>query len=271
MAPVVRGGCRLGSIVACDKLGGGFAMSNAPIRVDNLSVSYGAAPAIREVTGAFEPGSLTAIAGPNGAGKSTLLKALMGEIVATGSVDLGVLRAPDIGYLPQASAIDRSFPITVADVVCLGAWKHIGVFGGLSTKGTNSMRLALQDVGLAGMENRQISALSVGQFQRVLFARLLVQDARVIVLDEPFTAVDSRTVHDLTQIILRWKQDGRTVIAVLHDFDQIRSTFPQTLLLSHKVVAWGSTEDVLTEKNLSKARALAEGWEVSTDQERRVA
>ncbi|MBK5003804.1 metal ABC transporter ATP-binding protein [Pseudomonas sp. S60] len=246
-------------------------MNSAAIRVDKLSVSYGAAPAIREVTGVFEPGSLTAIAGPNGAGKSTLLKALMGEIATTGSVDLGVVQAPDIGYLPQASAIDRSFPITVADAVCLGAWKHIGVFGGLSMKGTAVMRQALQDVGLAGMESRPISDLSVGQFQRVLFARLLVQDARVIVLDEPFTAVDSRTIHDLTQLILRWKQDGRTVIAVLHDFDQIRSTFPQTLLLSHRVVAWGSTEDVLTESNLSKARALAECWDVSTDQERRVA
>lgn len=247
-------------------LGGVFAMSSVAICVDDLSVSYGSTPAIRGVSGAFEHGSLTAIAGPNGAGKSTFLKALMGEVSATGTIDRGALKARDIGYLPQASSIDRSFPITVADVVCLGAWKHMGFFGGVSSKATIAMRQALQDVGLVGMGDRHINALSVGQFQRVLFARLLVQDAKVLVLDEPFTAVDSRTVHDLTQIILKWKQEGRTVIAVLHDFDQIRATFPRTLLLSHTVIGWGSTKDVLTDKNLNRARALAEQWGESTDQ-----
>ena len=124
---------------------------------------------------------------------------------------------------------------------------------------------------LSNPDTLPTDALTVGQCQHDLFVRLLFQAARVIVLDEPFTAVDSHTIHCLPQLILRWNHDVRTVIAVLHDFDQIKSTFPQTLLLSHRVVAWGSTEEVLTENNLSKARALAEGGEVSTDKERRVA
>lgn len=260
LVPNDRCGNRSDSTVALHPLGGVFTMNSEAIRIDDLSVSYGANLAIHQISGAFERGSLTAIAGPNGAGKSTLLKALMGEIATTGSIDRGALQTRDIGYLPQASSIDRSFPITVADVVCFGAWKHMGVFGGISATATDAMHRALLDVGLPGMKNRQISELSVGQFQRVLFARLLVQDAKVIVLDEPFTAVDSRTVYDLTQIILKWKEEGRTVIAVLHDFEQIRLTFPKTLLLSHTVVGWGRTEDVLTEKNLNTARVLAEEW-----------
>lgn len=239
-------------------------MKGAAISLHDLSVHYGDSPALVGVTGRFEPGSLTAIAGPNGAGKSTLLKAFMGEVGASGRVELGGVRRADIGYLPQASAIDRSFPISVADVVCLGAWKRMGVLGGLSASMIEAVHRALHEVGLAGMQGRPIGALSVGQFQRVLFARLLVQDAQVIVLDEPFTALDSRTVDDLTQVIETWHRAGRTVIAVLHDLEQIHALFPQTLLLAHRVVAWGPTRQVLTAQNLNEARALAQDWSACT-------
>ncbi|WP_245686181.1 metal ABC transporter ATP-binding protein [Terasakiispira papahanaumokuakeensis] len=232
------------------------------ITLDNVTVTYNRHPAVHHVSGCFEPGSLTAIAGSNGAGKSTLLKAMMGELSSVeGTIDRGDLLVRDFGYLPQAADIDRHFPLSVADTVMLGAWREVGAFGGATRAVVDRARQALVAVGLAGFEKRDIGSLSVGQFQRVLFARLLLQDAKVIILDEPFTAIDARTTHDLLAIIRRWHQEARTVIAVLHDFDQVRAYFPQTLLLARKVIGWGPTEEVLTKENLLHAKAMTEDWD----------
>ena len=115
-------------------------------------------------------------------------------------------------------------------------------------------------VGLEGFERRHIGSLSAGQFQRVLFARLLLQDAEVIILDEPFTAIDARTTRDLLEIVRTWHHDGRTVIAVLHDLDLVRANFPQTLLLAREAIDWGATEVALSSTNLLRTRAVAENW-----------
>ena len=217
---------------------------------------------MHHLSGAFQPGSLTAVTGPNGAGKSTLLKALMGEIAPhEGTIDLGDMSVRDLGYLPQAAEIDRHFPLSVADTVMLGAWRRIGAFGRVTKAIATRAREALSAVGLDGFESRSIRALSAGQFQRVLFARLLLQDARVIVLDEPFTAIDARTTRDLLEIIVRWHGEGRTVIAVLHDFEQVRAHFPNTLLLARELIAWGPTETALSGRNLLNARSMAEAWD----------
>ena len=215
-------------------------MSFPGIRLENVTVAYDRHPAVHHVSGQFEPGSLTAIVGPNGAGKSTLLKAMMGELARTeGRIDLGGLSPRDFGYLPQAADIDRRFPPSLAE----------------------KARQALTAVGLEGFERRAIGSLSAGQFQRVLFARLLLQDARVIVLDEPFTAIDARTTRDLLEIVRRWHDNGRTVIAVLHDFEQVRAHFPTTLLLARRAIAWGATDEALSPDNLRRARAMAEDWD----------
>lgn len=217
---------------------------------------------MHHVSGCFAPGSLTAVAGPNGSGKSTLLKALMGELpLAEGSIDRGGLPIRDIGYLPQVAEIDRHFPLTVADTVMLGAWRQNGAFTGTTPATALKARQSLAAVGLEGFERRHIGSLSTGEFQRVLFARLLLQDAAVIILDEPFAAIDARTTSDLLQIIRRWHEDGRTVIAVLHDFDRIKAHFPQTLLLARQSVHWGPTDDALSSTNLLRARAMAENWD----------
>lgn len=239
-------------------------MSVAPIQFDNVTLTYDRHPAVHHLSGAFEPGSLTAITGPNGAGKSTLLKALMGELTPVeGQISRSGLSVRELGYLPQAAEIDRQFPITVADAVILGAWRQIGPFGGVKRDIAKRAQQALAAVGLEGFERRAVGALSAGQFQRVLFARLLLQDARVIVLDEPFTAIDARTTRDLLEIVVRWHDEGRTVIAVLHDFDQVRAYFPNTLLLARELIGWGPTAHTLTETNLVRARAMAESWDES--------
>jgi zinc/manganese transport system ATP-binding protein len=232
------------------------------ISFHDLTLGYDRHPAVHHITGEVDRGDLLALVGPNGAGKSTLLKGIIGQLKPlSGSLTLDGLKRSDIAYLPQQIDIDRSFPITVFDAVAMGLWHQIGTWRGLD-RGLNLAVLeALATLGLQDLASRSVGALSGGQFQRVLFARLLLQDAAIILLDEPFRAVDTKTVDDLLRLIRRWHGEGRTVIAALHDLDQVRQHFPKTLLLAREVVAWGPTKQVLTAKNLAKSRQLTEAWD----------
>ena len=237
-------------------------MSRGSIAVSNLTVAYDRRAALRDIDGCFGAGSMTAVVGPNGAGKSTLVKAIVGILrPASGRITRQGLAVRDLAYLPQAAEVDRSFPISVVDTVALGTWRHVGAFKAATRDILARTGEALAGVGLEGFERRHIGSLSAGQFQRVLFARLLLQDAPVIVLDEPFTAIDARTTRDLLDLIGRWHGERRTIIAVLHDFEQVRAHFPQTLLLAREQIAWGPTEEALTPGNLLRARAMAERWD----------
>jgi zinc/manganese transport system ATP-binding protein len=237
----------------------------------DLTLGYGRRPAVHHVSGDVASGELLALVGPNGAGKSTLLKGIMGELKPLGGephggrVELYGLARRDIAYLPQQIDIDRTFPITVFDCVGMGLWRKIGVWRGLDRADRAATMRALETLGIADLFNRPIGALSGGQFQRVLFARLLLQDSRLILLDEPFRAVDAKTVAHLIRLIETWRAEGRTVIAALHDFDQVKAHFPRTLLLAREVVALGDTRNVLTEANLAKARAAVESWDEHAD------
>ncbi|MCO5731038.1 metal ABC transporter ATP-binding protein [Rhizobium sp. SSA_523] len=233
----------------------------AVVTLQNLTLAYDRHPAVHHLSGSLKAGSLTAIAGPNGAGKSTLLKAIIGELRPAEGMIRQALSRGEIGYLPQAAEINRRFPITVLDTVLLGDWHRSGAFGRVSASARREADAALAAVGLQGFAQRVIGALSAGQFQRVLFARLLLQDARLILLDEPFTAIDARTTRDLLEIVARWHGEGRTVVAVLHDFEQVRAHFPETLLIARELIAWGPTEAVMAPANLLKARAMAEAWD----------
>lgn len=227
------------------------------LRFNDLTLGYDRHPAVHHVTGEVAQGALLAVIGPNGAGKSTLFKGIMGELQPLGgSLALHGTARRDIAYLPQVADIDRSFPISVFDCVSMGLWREIGAWGGLDAEKRAKVSRALEAVGLADLARRNIGSLSGGQFQRVLFARLLLQDARLILLDEPFGAVDAATVADLVSLIKSWHREGRTVLAALHDLEQVRLHFPETLLLAREVVAWGDTRQVLTEDNLAKAREL---------------
>lgn len=231
------------------------------ITITDLTVAYDRHPAVHHLSGTFAGGSLTAIVGPNGAGKSTLLKSVIGLIrPSEGTIRFSGLKPRDIAYLPQQAEIDRSFPITVADTVALGHWRSVGIWRAITGAHWREVDAALNKVGLKGFGQRPIAQLSTGQFQRVLFARLLVQDASVILLDEPFAAIDERTTADLMTIVNYWHEQGRTVIAVLHDMDEVKAHFPDTLLMARELVAWGKTQDVLTDKNLHRARALSDTW-----------
>lgn len=231
------------------------------IRLENLTVSYRRHPAVHHVSGSFADGEATAIFGPNGAGKSTLLKTIMGALKPdAGRVQMRGVARRDMAYLPQQSEIDRSLPVSVIDLVSSGHWQRCGLFGKVGRNDDEASWNALVSVGLEDFATRPIAALSSGQFQRVLFARILVQDAPLILLDEPFNAVDAATTADLLRLVARWKREGRTVIAVLHDEQQVREHFPQTLLMAREVIAWGDTAEVLTADKLRRASETAAHW-----------
>lgn len=233
-------------------------MTTPVIEFDQVSLGWGGRVAVRDVSGSFKQGSLTAIVGPNGAGKSTLVKGITGLISPLrGHIRLG--SGARIACLPQLSELDRSFPVTVYDLVAMGSWPRVGSWRRFGRSEHDSIQQALNTVGLADFAQRIIGTLSGGQLQRALFARLMLHDADTLVLDEPFAAVDRATTDDLVAIISNWHREGRTVIAVLHDLELVRSHFPQALLLAGQAVAWGPTPDVLTTENMHLARHLCAG------------
>ena len=234
----------------------------AQLQFRNLTLGYDRHPAVHHLDGAVRLGSLTAVVGPNGAGKSTLFKGVVGVIKPlAGRIERNGVRPQDIAYLPQVAEIDRTFPISVYDMVAMGLWRGKGLFGGIGPRDRDSVEGAIAAVGLTGFEPRAIGTLSGGQMQRMLFARLLLQDARVIVLDEPFNAIDAKTCADLLELVRRWHSEQRTVLAAMHDLEMVKANFPESLLLAREPVAWGATADVLTPENMLKARRMCEAFD----------
>lgn len=229
------------------------------LQFQDLTLGYNREPAVLDLQTSVEEGSLTAIVGPNGAGKSTLLKGVTGALTPIrGRVVIGKTSRESIAYLPQQSEIDRTFPLTVADLVSMGLWRETGAFRGFGSRHRGRVSRAISSVGLDGFETRPIGSLSGGQIQRALFARLMVQDTPVVLLDEPFTAIDARSMVDLIRIVQLWHDEGRTVLAVLHDLETVRAHFPRTLMLARELVAHGPTAQVLTAENQFRARQMCE-------------
>lgn len=229
------------------------------IELDQVSLGWRDRIAVRDVSGAFARGSLTAIVGPNGAGKSTLLKGITGQL----SPLRGTIRLADgpeaIACMPQSGELETSFPVTTYDLVALGAWQRLGPWKGLDAEGHDAVQQALQAVGLADFGQRVIGTLSGGQLQRALFARLMLHQSDTLLLDEPFSAIDRATTDDLLALLHQWNEQGKTVVVVLHDLETVRRHFPQALLMGGQVVAWGDTAAVLTPENLHMARHLCAG------------
>lgn len=236
-------------------------MEHVDIALQDVSLGWRDRIALRAVSGEFARGSLTAVVGPNGGGKTTLLKAIQGGLrPLKGRIALSEAARAQMACLPQQSELDRSYPITVYDLVGLGAWRRCGVWRGLDEAGHERVRASLEAVGLQGHGERLIGTLSGGQLQRALFARLMMSDARVLLLDEPFSAVDQETLRELLALLVQWHRQGRTVVVVLHDLELVRAHFPQALLLAGQAVAWGDTAAVLTPEHLHLARHLSGGY-----------
>ena len=221
-----------------------YTEADGRIRLRDVTVRYGRRIALEAVSGEFASGSLTAVVGANGAGKSTLLAAVAGvKRLAGGVVDRAARQR--LAYLPQLAAIDREYPLSVSELITLGAWREFGVFRSPGTALRARAAAVAETVGLTGRLAWPIGEISVGELQRALFARLILQDAAVILLDEPFAAVDAQTMSVLLDQVVRWHQEGRTVIAVLHDLDLVQAHFPSTVVLARRCLAWGATEVAL--------------------------
>ena len=236
------------------------------VKFSDVTLGYDRHPAVHHLTGEIPAGAMLAVVGPNGAGKSNLFKAIAGTLKPlAGAIKRDGIDGRGVAYLPQVLEIDRSFPIGVYDMVAMGLWRSRGVLGAIAGKDRHAIGAAIAAVGLTGFERRPIGTLSGGQMQRMLFARLVAQDARLILLDEPFAAIDARTSAELLALVQRWHGEGRTVLAALHDVDLVRTTFPETLLLAREPVAWGPTRDVLTAENLNKARRMCEAFDEAAE------
>lgn len=236
-----------------------------PILVfDNLSLGYRHHPAVHHLCGEIAAGSLLAVVGPNGAGKSTLLKGIAGELPPMqGKLRRIGIERRAIAYLTQQSALDASFPLAVFDLVASGLWHRIGPFRGLTMHDRSEAQRAITAVGLDGLEQRPVGTLSGGQLQRARFARVLLQDAQLILLDEPYAAIDTATARDLSGIVAEWHTQGRTVISVLHDLEHVRAAYPEAMLLAREEIARGPSADILSTDNLQLARSHVEALDAN--------
>ena len=228
---------------------------NSLITIKNVGVSYAMQPQVlKDCNATIEGPTITGIIGPNGAGKSTLLKAILGLIQSSGEILIDgeptkkVLQK--IAYVEQKSQIDFTFPITIRECVALGRTVKKKPLQRLTNEDWEKVDAAIEEVGLTDLASRQIGALSGGQFQRVLLARCMVQEAQYIFLDEPFVGIDMLSEKVIMTIIRKWKEEGKTILMVNHDLSKVKEYFDQVILVKHAIVASGKTEDVFIKKYL---------------------
>lgn len=228
---------------------------NSLITIKNVGVSYAMQPQVlKDCNATIEGPTITGIIGPNGAGKSTLLKAILGLIQSSGEILIDgeptkkVLQK--IAYVEQKSQIDFTFPITIRECVALGRTVKKKPLQRLTKEDWGKVDAAIEEVGLTDLASRQIGALSGGQFQRVLLARCMVQEAQYIFLDEPFVGIDMLSEKVIMTIIRKWKEEGKTILMVNHDLSKVKEYFDQVILVKHAIVASGKTEDVFIKKYL---------------------
>ncbi len=225
--------------------------------VHDVTVAYQRKPVLWDIDWTLTEPSLVGIVGPNGAGKSTLIKALLGLVpLVSGSVQIfGHTIDKErrrIGYVPQRESVDWDFPVSVLDVVLMGTYGNLGWFRRPGVQERAWARQCLDMVGMRDLEDRQIGQLSGGQQQRTFLARALAQQADVYFMDEPFAGVDAATEAAIFQLLLKLREQGKTVLVVHHDLRTVATYFDQVLLLNVRLVASGPTKTIFTEENLRK-------------------
>jgi zinc/manganese transport system ATP-binding protein len=223
------------------------------ITIKNLTLGYDKHPVVHHLNAEINIGDSIAIVGPNGGGKSTLLKGLMGLIKPMDGEINHAFSRNQIAYLPQISSIDKTFPISAYELIASGLWHKTGWFKRYTNEDKSLIEKAIIQVGLCGMQNEPLEALSGGQIQRALFARLILQNANFILLDEPFNAIDYKTTIELLSIIKHWKKQNKTILAVLHNYQHVKENFEKTLIIAREIIDYGDTQEVLNENNINKA------------------
>lgn len=226
--------------------------------IRNLSVTYqNNVSALEDVSVSISSGKLVGIIGPNGAGKSTLLKGILGMVERTGNVSFKERPIKEVqkqvAYVEQKGNLDMDFPITVLQCVLLGTYPKLGWLKRPGKKEKETALDALERVGMEDFANRHISELSGGQLQRILIARTLAQDADLIFLDEPFSAIDIKSEGIIMDQLFELRDQGKTILIVHHDLTKVAHYFDELILLNHRLIASGKVEEVMTDDNLAKA------------------
>lgn len=213
-------------------------MTSSQLQLDHLTLAQGGRIVLENVCGDFPKGQITALIGANGAGKSTLVAGIMGELPAvSGHVrcDIPLARR---AWLPQQLALDLRFPMSVEELVMTGCWPTHGAFKGYTPDRYHQAREIMQRLDISHVAHRPLGELSGGQRQRTLLGRTLMQNAELLILDEPFANVDSATVDVVSRVLRSMAEDGVTVIVVLHEAHQLAQLANRILLLCHGQAQW---------------------------------
>jgi manganese/iron transport system ATP-binding protein len=231
------------------------------IAARGLTVRYpGGVTALRDASFVLPTGTIAGLVGVNGAGKSTLFKALMGflplregDVTILGRPVPRALRENLVAYVPQSEEVDWTFPVLVRDVVMMGRYGHMGLLRRPRAADRAAVAAALDRVGMGDFADRQIGALSGGQRKRVFLARALAQEARVILLDEPFTGVDVATEDAIVALLREMRAEGRVMLVSTHNLGSVPRFCDRTVLINGTVLDYGPTREVFTQANLQRA------------------
>ncbi|MHB1296093.1 MAG: zinc ABC transporter ATP-binding protein AztA [Anaerolineae bacterium] len=227
------------------------------ISAEGISLQYDGHKALEDVTFRVETGERVAVVGPNGAGKSTLFQVLAGIIHPTEGMVRLFGGAPErhmcIAYVPQRSQVDVHFPVNVRDVVMMGRAAQIGPLHWANSRDRAIVQECLDTVGMADLARRQIGELSGGQQQRVFIARSLAQESEIMLLDEPLNGLDVNSQEDILQILDELKRRQVTVLVATHDLNQASRCYDRVMLLNHRLIAFGTADEVFSAATLSEA------------------
>ncbi|MFY0596008.1 MAG: metal ABC transporter ATP-binding protein [Cognatishimia sp.] len=227
--------------------------------VRDLSLGYPNKVLFEHLSFDIQAGRTLAVLGANGSGKSTFVKMMLNLMKPlSGGLNWPAGRPREIGYLAQMAEFDSRFPIRVRDLAAMGAWGGFGMRRRLDRAAQDRVSAALAEAGVLSIADQPIHTLSGGQLQRTLFARVIMQNAPLILLDEPFAAVDQSTEAHLLAIIDRWRNEGRAVVLVVHDLSSVLDHCTDALLLGGGRATHGAVDDVLTPENLIGQKYMSE-------------
>ncbi|QUH04483.1 metal ABC transporter ATP-binding protein [Saccharopolyspora erythraea] len=229
------------------------------ISAHGVTVHYGETLALDDVTVDVPAGQVCGLLGMNGSGKSTLFKALMGLVRPDHGTIRLLGRSPRqarreglIAYVPQSEAVDWTFPVTVADVVMMGRYGHLGLTRRPRAADRAAVATALERVGLTDLAGNPIGALSGGQRKRAFVARGIAQDARLLFLDEPFAGVDKRSEATIAELLRALRGEGRTIMISTHDLASVPALCDEAVLIQQRVIAHGPLDEVLAPETLAR-------------------
>lgn len=234
--------------------------ADTAILVDRITVDYNGVVALHDATLRVPRGVVCALVGMNGAGKSTLFKAIMGfhppsggRVLIEGQPVKAAQRRGRLAYMPQAEEVDWAFPVSVQDVVMMGRYGFMNILRTPRAVDKEKVAQSLARVGMTDFRARQIGELSGGQRKRAFLARALAQDARIMLLDEPFTGIDAKTEEAIIILLRELRDEGYTIVICTHDLASLASFCDEVALINKTVLAYGSLETTFTPENIALA------------------